>query len=842
MDYRRNIPVSIIKGIKPEIKGHTKLYDLLRQIVTDEKLIERGKELKHLYLSDYKAYKRRKDFQPGFVLGNFSYRDSRSVVEYFPIMGFDIDKVKEIDHRNRMIIALKEWEYSFVVLPSVSGLGLRVLICTDSTLDTHGDYYKQLCRKLAKVVNVPLKSKIRESLSGLGKSKDEVNEYIEENTHIDDSMSDVSRFWYFSGVSRSEVYFNENSTIYTYQKEEKKPKKKHSKPNNQDKDYPYVFTDEDKLDYLVSMIEATGADITAGVRDWFKIGQAIYEVKGDSGEGDFHRVSNFHPDYDYREASREWNRIRAKYIPGKITIGTFITWCEKANIKLDFDELKKIHSHKFESKEKPKAPEKEVKKEFDLYDPEAERCVLATCISDDNLLETVFDSCPKFSHNCFYDEHNQAIFQAIQKLNSERLAVNIVSVKSKLKFSGSEFDEKVNKLISQNFFPDDISTNVKIVYDFYLKRQLIVLSQKAISDLSSKDVDIYEYLETIESGVRNVGDLGVSKTESDTETLARLLIEQDEKMIAYRKQHGKTALTGVPTGIVAEDDFTSGFQPSDLIIVAARPGMGKTSKVLCNALGAAKAGYPVGFFSLEMSGKQLGQRAASVLSGVGLKKIRECQYERDEHQKFINAVEYFSTLPIIVDDRASVTVDYIYRTATKWKRKYDIKLIVLDYLQLVSPKDGRKSKNEQVSEISRQLKILAKDLNVPVMALSQLSRAVEVRGGTKRPQLSDLRDSGAIEQDADVVQFIYRPEYYQILQDEEGVSLEGVAEIIYAKHRNGQLGSVHTLFEAETTSFKDDDRYKAESIVNDDPEFWEEKNPIQNVPVSKMNTDDEIPF
>lgn len=840
MGYMRNIPITILKGTSPNVVGRAKLYDLLNQIATDKKLLSRGLELKSLYNSDYEAYRKRKDFQPGFMLGDFSYRDKNSLVEYYPIMGFDIDKIKTEEERKNLFETLKNWEYTFLVLPSISGMGLRLLVCTDSVLDTHKEVYLAICEKLSTVTKIPLKATIRESLKGLGKTSDEVKQYLDENTHIDDVASDVSRFWYFSGVDKSEIYLNNKSKVWTTYE-----------PVAESKDYQYTFTETDKVDYLVTQIESSHIDITAGVPEWFKVGLALYDALGDQAEDYFYRVSQFHPDYNRKNASREWQRVKSKYQPGRVTIATFYKWCEDYGLGIDWQELKKIHSDKFSNtalktvNDFVESNEPDLGK-FELLDSEAERCVLAGCLSNERLVEKVFDACPKFSHNCFFDLFNQKVFQAIQKLISEGLAVNLISIKSKLRFSNELSGEaKINKLLSDNFYPDDIETNAKIVYELFLKRQLISLSQKAVSDLTTVDVNVFEYLEEMESGFRNVGDFGASRTELDSGSIGQQLRDDYQKKLEYYEKHGKGALTGVPTGMQSEDEFTGGFQPSDLIVIAARPGMGKTAKVLRNAIGASKAGYPVGFFSLEMSAKQLGERAAAMMSEVELKKIKTASFSPTEFQAFDKALNDFSELPIYVDERASVTVEYIHRIASKWKRVNDVKLIIVDYLQLITHKDKHKSTNDKIEDITRALKIMAKDLNVPVIALSQLSRAVETRGGSKRPQLSDLRSSGAIEQDADIVQFIYRAEYYDLVEDGEGESLKGVAELIFDKHRNGETGSVYVAFDSSIVSFMDKKDYKGDSVFGTDEDFW--NNPpgvhsIPNIAPSKMNDDEDIPF
>ncbi|CAG0909780.1 unnamed protein product, partial [Cyprideis torosa] len=263
-------------------------------------------------------------------------------------------------------------------------------------------------------------------------------------------------------------------------------------------------------------------------------------------------------------------------------------------------------------------------------------------------------------------------------------------------------------------------------------------------------------------------------------------------------------LTGVPTGFTDLDRLTSGWQPSDLIILAARPGMGKTSFVLAMALNGAKDFQkPVAVFSLEMASTQLVQRLISLEAEIPGSKMRNGKLEDYEWQQLQTTVERLGNVPIFIDDTPGINIFELRAKCRRLKMQHDIQLVIIDYLQLMTGSTENKNTNreQEISGISRALKNMAKELNVPVIALSQLSRAVEVRGGSKRPQLSDLRESGAIEQDADIVSFIYRPEYYQILEDENGQSLKGVAEIIIAKHRNGALDTVKVKFTDQFAKF-----------------------------------------
>jgi replicative DNA helicase len=251
--------------------------------------------------------------------------------------------------------------------------------------------------------------------------------------------------------------------------------------------------------------------------------------------------------------------------------------------------------------------------------------------------------------------------------------------------------------------------------------------------------------------------------------------------------------------------MTNGWQESDLIIIAARPGMGKTAFTLSLANNAAAAGRGVAIFSLEMNDDQLVQRLISMTSMIQSSKLRDGNLDKEEFKLLHDAVEKLSEMPIYIDDTPAINIFELRAKCRRLKQNHDIGLVVIDYLQLMSAGDKTKRGNreQEISSISRALKGMAKELKVPVIALSQLSRAVETRGGDKRPQLSDLRESGAIEQDADIVTFIYRPEYYDLSDDMD--MPDNMAEIIIAKHRNGSLGTVNLRFLKEYVKFVSDE-------------------------------------
>ena len=276
--------------------------------------------------------------------------------------------------------------------------------------------------------------------------------------------------------------------------------------------------------------------------------------------------------------------------------------------------------------------------------------------------------------------------------------------------------------------------------------------------------------------------------------------------ILQKAAQNTSGLTGVPTGYTKLDDMTAGWQPSDLVIIAGRPAMGKTSFALSLAKNiAVDYRHPIAFFSLEMSAVQLCNRLLSNVCDVSGKKLQNGQLDRDEWERFDRNLNKLQGAPIYIDDTPGLSIFELRTKARRLVREKDVKIIMIDYLQLMNANGMRfGNRQEEVSTISRSLKGLAKELNIPILALSQLNRGVENREGNegKRPQLSDLRESGAIEQDADMVLFVHRPEYYRIFQDDKGNDLRGIAQIIIAKHRKGGTGDVNLRFQGDFTRFE----------------------------------------
>ncbi len=404
----------------------------------------------------------------------------------------------------------------------------------------------------------------------------------------------------------------------------------------------------------------------------------------------------------------------------------------------------------------------------------------------------------------FYKEAHQKIFAVIQSLFQGSEPVDILTVTHELKQRG-ELEivggpYYITQLTNRVASAANIEYHSRIIAQKYIQRELIRISSDIITDAYDETTDVFALLDKAESSLFSVAEGNIRKNyESMSE-----LIRESMKQIEEAKGQG-TGVTGVPSGFTALDRVTSGWQQSDLVIIAARPAMGKTSYELSLARNAAvNFGHAVAFFSLEMSSVQLVTRLVSAESEISSEKLRSGNLRADELHQINSKITDLAEAKIFIDDTPGLSVFELRAKARRLKAQHDIQLLIIDYLQLMTGGGDNKGNREQeISMISRSLKSIAKELSIPVLALSQLSRAVETRGGDKRPQLSDLRESGSIEQDADMVQFIHRPEYYGLVEDEEGNPTNGVANIIIAKHRNGSIGDVQLKFINQLAKFQD---------------------------------------
>jgi len=439
---------------------------------------------------------------------------------------------------------------------------------------------------------------------------------------------------------------------------------------------------------------------------------------------------------------------------------------------------------------------------------ELEEAVLGALMLESDALNDVVEILKPES---FYRLEHQKIYGAIIELFGKNEPVDILTVTSWLKKAG-ELDAVggayfVSQLTDRIASSANAEFHARIIAQKFIQRELIRVSGETYNEAFEDTTDVLDLLDKAESNLFAVAEGNLRKSYDSMSTLLKKALNEVEE--AATKDGG---ITGVPTGFTELDKMTNGWQKSDLLIIAARPAMGKTAFVLSMARNmAVDHKRPVAFFSLEMASIQLVNRLISSESGITGDKLKKGQLDKNDWEHLHASLKQLSDAPIFIDDTAALSVFELRAKCRRLKAQHDIQMVVIDYLQLMTVGGNNKGNREQeISMISRSLKSLAKELEIPVIALSQLSRAVETRGGTKRPMLSDLRESGAIEQDADMVMFLYRPEYYGIdISEETNLPTEGLTELIVAKHRSGATGTVPLRFVNTLAKFTN----------YDDPEF-----------------------
>ncbi|MGG5486273.1 replicative DNA helicase [Gaetbulibacter sp. PBL-D1] len=392
------------------------------------------------------------------------------------------------------------------------------------------------------------------------------------------------------------------------------------------------------------------------------------------------------------------------------------------------------------------------------------------------------------NEDVFYKDSHKYIYKAILELFSEDVDVDILTVSQKLK-SQSKLD-----LVGGDFYLIEltqhvsssahIETHCRIVMQKYVQRESIKVASKIIEEAYDETKDIFDLLEESQRSLDDTSEWLLRKKPEDLNTVYDKLIKNSENPIA-----------SIPSKFTKLNDRTNGYHPNDLVIIAARPGMGKTAFVLNEAKFQAEKGFPVGFLSLEMSDVELLGRIIANEFGIESSRIKQHQLTVSEKIVLKNEANKIKKLPLYIHDGSETTTTEAKTIIGKWVRQHGVRIVYIDYLQLMRASVNNKNGNreQEISYISRKLKAIAKEFEITVVALSQLSRAVETRGGMKRPVLSDLRESGAIEQDANVVQFLLRPEYYKISEwdDEARTPTAGQCEINTAKTREGRLGATY---------------------------------------------------
>ncbi len=421
-----------------------------------------------------------------------------------------------------------------------------------------------------------------------------------------------------------------------------------------------------------------------------------------------------------------------------------------------------------------------------------EEAVLGAIMLERNAIDSVSDILRPES---FYVEAHQRIFKAMLELANISQPIDIHTVCEKLRKSeelemcGGNY--YVMKLTNSVVSSAHAESHARIILQKHIQREIIRVGGELITDGFEDATDVFQLLEKADKDFLSINNSLVTKKYDRVDSLIVRSIQELELI-----RHSPERLSGVPSGFKDIDDLTHGWQNTDLITIAARPSVGKTAfalKLARNAVLNDSKPTPTAFFSMEMSSGQLVKRLFASEAEIPLEKISRGKMD-DEDMKvlYAKAVRKLGPAPLFIDDTPSLNIYQLRAKCRRLKKKEDVGLIIIDYMQLMSGVDkyGGRNREQEISEISRGLKGLAKELEIPIIALSQLSRAVETRGGEKMPQLSDLRESGAIEQDSDVVMFLYRPDYYSIMRDNKGESNPGETHIKFAKHRNGKLDTV----------------------------------------------------
>ncbi len=426
---------------------------------------------------------------------------------------------------------------------------------------------------------------------------------------------------------------------------------------------------------------------------------------------------------------------------------------------------------------------------------EAEKAVIGAILLDNAALSIAIEH---ISEEAFYKKAHRDIFQAMEHLFQKGEAIDVITLSEELKRLGTYQSAGGASYLATILDEVHTSANIehyaRLVLEKYILRRLISVSGEVATECYSAERETEDILDDAEKRIFEISEKGVRKGFIPIGRIIKQRFENIEELYESRRH-----VSGLPSAFDELDSYTSGFQNSDLVIIAGRPSMGKTSFALNIAQHLAiREKVPVGLFSLEMANEQLVMRLLCSEARVDSHRLRTGYLKSKEYAELAIVAGYLSEAPIYIDDTAGISTMEIRAKARRLKAEVNVGLIIIDYLQLISVRERAENRQQQISIISRGLKALAKELDVPVIALSQLSRAVEARGGDRRPMLSDLRESGAIEQDADVVLFLYRPEIYEGDESES----KGTAELIIGKQRNGPTGTIKLAFIKEYTRFE----------------------------------------
>jgi replicative DNA helicase len=466
---------------------------------------------------------------------------------------------------------------------------------------------------------------------------------------------------------------------------------------------------------------------------------------------------------------------------------------------------------------------------------ELEEVVLGAMMVEKSAVNAVIDVLQPES---FYVEAYGEVFRAIQTLFNNSEPIDLLTVTEQLRKDGKldmlGGSHRVASLTSRVASSANVEFHARIIAQKHIQRELIRVSNAIIEKAYDETSDVFDLLDEAESKLFEVAEGNIRKSYESMSTVMRQALDDIEAA-----RNNEDGVSGVPSGFHDLDKITGGWQRSDMIVLAARPGMGKTAFVLSMARNmAVDHDIPVAVFSLEMSAVQLVQRLISSETEINSDKFRKGNLEEHEYQQLHSRCGKLSKAPLFIDDTPGLNIFELRAKCRRLKAQHGIDMVIIDYLQLMSAGSDKGNREQEISSISRSIKGIAKELDVPIIALSQLSRNVETRGGDKRPLLSDLRESGAIEQDADIVAFIYRAEYYGITEHPDGIDTAGLGELILAKHRHGALDTIKMKFVKNLAKFTNYDTFgdlgMAGGAMQPNSAFG---SPVTKTLPSKMNDD-----
>lgn len=437
-------------------------------------------------------------------------------------------------------------------------------------------------------------------------------------------------------------------------------------------------------------------------------------------------------------------------------------------------------------------------------DLEIEAVVLGTIMLDKDAMSRVADI---LRPECFYKDAHQMIYSACVDLHNNKEPIDLLMVSKTLRAKG-QLEQAggayyISTLTDRVASSANLEFHAEIIRDKYLLREIGLICAQGHNDSFSDESVSKDLSEKIQGEIQALMSFSDKRGAVPISEITKDAVKDVEARLS-----SESGISGIPKGIAAVDAMLGGYQRTDLIYIAARPGMGKTADILSDALRMAKRGVKVAIFSLEMSAMQLVHRLAAQISGIDVEDVSKKKLDNDRLTQFYVAIDVINTLPIFIDDTPALSVFDLRSKVAKLVSKKGVDIVFVDYVQLMSVGQAASKKmlgnrEQEISAISRNLKLIAKENNIPMVVLAQLSRQVETRSGSKRPILSDLRESGSLEQDADVVAFLYRPEYYGINEQENGESTAGLGEFIIAKHRNGSTGIANMRFTKHLAMYSD---------------------------------------